>query len=175
MIKAPPVEGGVEVPEIDPQTDEIFLRRKASWRMMLFQQPPRSTIGLLERDYGTYTEVKVQPCKDYLRIEDLVLPYKGHTETLTHPLLEEGLIWFGQLPWLVHSYGEIPRSHISYATSICLRDCDIVFFVRECAYLRGVRHDRASDDLIYLILRNWLLALKPELVTGLTAIKMPVN
>lgn len=142
---------------------------------MLFQQPPRSTIGLLERDYGSYTQLKVQPCQGYLRIGDLVLPFKIHADSLVHPLLEEGLTWFGELSRLVESYGEIPRSHISYATSICLRDCDIVFFVRECAYLRGVRHDRASDDLIYLILRNWLLALKPELVTGLTAIKMPVN
>jgi hypothetical protein len=166
----------VKVPEIDHQTDEIFLRGRASWKMMLFQQPPRSTIGLLERDYGSYTQLKIQPCQDYLRIVDLVLPFKTtDADTMIHPLLEEGLAWFGRLPWLVESYGEIPRSHISYATSTCLRDCDIVFFVRECAYLSGVRHNRASYDVTYFSLRNWLLALRPELVAGQTAIKMPVN
>lgn len=176
MIEAPPVEGGVKVPEIDPQTDEIFLRRKASWAMMLFQQPPRSTIGLLERDYGTYTEVKVQPCKDFLRIGDLVLPFKMHADTLTHPLLEEGLVWFGLPSLLSESYGEIPRSHISYATSICLRNCDIVFFVRECAYISGrVQHHTGRDYMIVNILRNWLLALRAELVPGQIASKMPVN
>lgn len=115
---------------------------------MLFQQPPRSCIGLIEKDgkgvnSPTYTEVDVQPrgSQGYLRIRDVVLPCTNILGAV-HPLLDEGLLWYGfirerqpplysgdeQYPTTNEMYGEISRSQVAYITSICLRDCDIVFF-----------------------------------------------
>lgn len=47
---APPMEGEVKIPRSDPQDNERFFRKGASWKRMLFQQPPRSCIGLVEKD-----------------------------------------------------------------------------------------------------------------------------
>lgn len=143
--KAPPVEGGARIPQIDPQRDQLFFRESASWKGMLFQQPPRSRIGLIEKhgkavNGPAYTEVEVQPGGDHLRIRDVILPRTNVLNEL-HPLPEEGLLWYGHMvryAWQLQYrtddeiYGEIPRSQVAYAASTYLRDCDIVFFILEC-------------------------------------------
>lgn len=44
------MEVEVEIPQSHPQDDEPFFRDGASWTGMLFQQPPRSCIGLVEKE-----------------------------------------------------------------------------------------------------------------------------
>jgi len=98
------------------------------------------------------TEVNVQPEGDYLRIGDVVLPCIKNISVELHPLPEDGLLWYGyvgksrrikdglwyaECPGEDERYGEIPRSQVAYATSIYLRDCDIVFFIMECGRVRG--------------------------------------
>lgn len=191
-LRGPPlVEGGAKIPQIDPRSDQIFLRKGASWQKMLFQQPPRSCIGFVEKDGKAvdgpaYTEVKVQPNSDYLRIGDLILPCCGHHIWFYfHPLPDEGLLWLGhirpkgpkeRLPFWTTPLGEdeehgaIPRSQIAYANSTYLRDCDIVFFTLECARIRGPPiSSRASG------LNVWLYHLQRSLVPGQTSIPMPVT
>lgn len=88
----------IEIPPVDPRDDERFLRKEANWTQMLFQQPPRSCIGLVEKEGGVvhgtaYTEVKVRVRNgDHLRIGDLV-DFDVFRSACIHPLLEEGLIW----------------------------------------------------------------------------------
>jgi hypothetical protein len=80
-----------------------------------------------------YTEVKVQPKGDYLRIGDVVFPCCGYdVRFYLHPLPGEGLIWYGritpeeekQVPWYIRypgedeEYGEIRG--VAYATSTYL-------------------------------------------------------
>jgi hypothetical protein len=175
---------------MDPQSDGRFLRKGASWQEMLFQQPPRSCIGFVEKDGKAvngppYTEVKVQPKGDYLRMGDVVFPCCGYDVWFyLHPLPEGGLIWYGhitpeeekQLPWYIRypredkEYGEIRGSQVAYATSTYLRDCDIVLFIVECVRIRGPPiSSRASS------LNVWLYHLEKSLVPGQTSIPMPVT
>jgi hypothetical protein len=187
--RAPPVEGGTKIPQIDPQSDRIFLRKGASWKRMLFQQPPRSCIGFVEKDGKAvngpaYTEVKVQPRGDYLRIRDIVLPCMNILNEV-HPLPEEGLLWHGwirkkellEYAWQVEypadneKYGEIPRSQVAYAASIYLRDCDIVFFILECGRIRG----QWVSNYGAMQLNFWLCLLGMSLVPGQTSIPMQVT
>lgn len=188
--RAPPVEGGAKIPQIDPQNDERFLRQGASWKRMFFQQPPRSCIGFVEKDGKAvngpaYTEVEVQPDGDYLRLGDIVIPcMKLHANL--HPLPEEGLLWFGyvgseesvkRFPFLANypeddeKYGEIPLSQVAYVASTYLRDCDIVFFILECGRVRGrwVSNNFAMD------LRFWLGLMGMRLVPGQISIPMLVS
>ncbi|OOQ89938.1 hypothetical protein PEBR_08329 [Penicillium brasilianum] len=104
---APPIEGGAEIPMYNPRDIERFFREGASWRRMLFQQSPRSCIGLVEEDGKAadgpaYTEAKVRPFEDYLRIGDIIFSYEDSfhhphealgRRPLIHPLPEEGLLW----------------------------------------------------------------------------------
>jgi len=188
--RPPPVEGGAKIPQIDAQSDRRFLQKGVSWQKMLFQQPPRSCIGFVEKDGKVingpaYTEVRVQPMKDHLRICDLVFPCCDFNITFyLHPLPEEGLIWHGHvppedeepLPWYlqypreIDQYGEIPRSQIAYATSTYLQDCDIVFFILECARIRG-----PPTSSRCLQLNVWLYHLYMSLVPGQTSVPMPVT
>lgn len=67
---------------------------------MLFQQPPRSCIGIVEKHGGVvpgpaYTEVKVRN-GDHLRIGHLVNAHLSLSSYI-HPLLEEGFIWWGNV------------------------------------------------------------------------------
>lgn len=157
---------------------------------MLFQQPPRSCIGLVEKDggvvYGSaYTEVKVRN-RDYLRIGDLVFRSR-----LIHPLPEEGLIWWGNfftknnihkscdlkvLRDGVQSHSRIRRSQVAYAASIYRRDCDIVIFTRHCDLARRKRHwppfdDRYCVTKLYLWLRDLGMTLVPDHIS----VPMPSN
>ncbi|KAJ5423597.1 hypothetical protein N7491_008813 [Penicillium cf. griseofulvum] len=152
--KAPPVEGGVKIPQIDPQRDGWSLSPKRC--KLETNQPPRSCIGFIEKDGkvingSAYTEVKVQPRggQDHLRLGDVMLPYNKILSEV-HPLPDEGLLWHGfirkkeleRYAWESHyptddeKYGEIPRSQVAYATKY-LRDCDIAFFILECGRIRG--------------------------------------
>jgi hypothetical protein len=188
----PPVEGGAEIPQIDPQSDRLFLRNGASWKRMLFQQPPRSYIGLVEKDGKAvngpaYTEVEVQPGGDHLRIRDVALPCINSIFAEIHPLPEEGLLWYGgirreerrkvpsalcsQYPADNQKYGEIPRSQVAYAGSIYLRDCDIVFFILECGRIRG----QWVSNYGAIGLNSWLCRIGMRLVPGQTSISMPVT
>lgn len=154
---------------------------------------PRSCLGFVEKDGGggacpAYTEVKVQPYEDHLRIGDLVLPAACVSREL-HPLPEEGLIWFGivrsndmkgnsgyldDVPGEDEIYGEIPTSQIAYAASTYLCDCDIVFFIRECRRVRGQRN--SSNDG-FMSLNYWLRScwMDMSLVPGQRSIPMPVT
>lgn len=189
--KAPLVEGGAKIPQIDPQSDEVFLRKGASWKRMLFQQPPRSCIGFIEKDGKAvngpaYTEVKVQPrgSQGYLRIRDVVLPCTKILDKV-HPLLDEGLLWYGGIgeskpqldPWVPQfptdseRYGEISRSQVAYATSIYLLDCDIVFFILECGRVRGQWVSNHGARMLHF----WLCRIWMSLVPGQISIPMPVT
>lgn len=193
---APPVEGGAKLPLIDHRNDKRFRRKEASWVRMLFQQPPRSCIGLVEKDGGVvngpaYTEVRLNIHGDDLRIGDIVYP-APLSRAYIHPLPEEGLIWWGDVhtdedlkeyPGLnayrdgVEIHGEIHRSQVTYATSIYLRDCDIVLFTLHCAPARG-RHRYMADgeDAFHInLLYCCLFKLGMSLVPGQTSIPMPSN
>lgn len=154
---------------------------------MLFQQPPRSCIGFIEKDGKAvngpaYTEVEVQ---DHLRIRDVILP-NAYVVNRVHPLPEEGLLWYGSIrkkEWVLYAsgleysaddekHGEIPRSQVAYTGSIYLRDCDIVFFILECGRVRG---QWVSDNHGVQLLCNWLCAIWGFLVPGQTSIPMPAT
>ena len=184
VYRAPPVEGGAQIPPMDPQYDQIFLREEASWKRMLFQQPPRSSIGILEKATHTYTEVKVQPEGDHLRINDIMGPWKGILEYI-HPLVEDGIFWFGDVPDFVFlekiglrgylesvEYGEIPKSQVVYATSVCLKDCDVVLFNLQCGFIRGDFDDYRWS---FRLLNYWLHKLQRTFVPGQMCIPMPVD
>lgn len=189
--KPPPIEGGTKIPQIEPQSDRLFLRNEASWQRMLFQQPPRSCIGIVEKDGWVvdgpaYTEVKVQPKGGVLRIRDVAIPCFDGVWPRLHPLLEVGILWYGVVPkpnmelerygvpltygdlW---RHGELQRDQVAYATSIYLRDCDIVFFTQECASLRG----HYNSGVTGMVLNCWLYHLGQSLVPRQTSIPMPVT
>ncbi|KAJ5968109.1 hypothetical protein N7501_004357 [Penicillium viridicatum] len=189
--RAPPVQGGAKIPQIDPQRDELFFREGASWKRMLFQQPPRCCIGFIEKDGKAvngpaYTEVEVQPGGDHLRMRDVIPPH-AFIVNRVHPLPEEGLLWYGgirKMEWVRYAseleyptdaeeYGEIPRSQVAYAGSTYLRDCDIVFFILECARVRRQRW--FSENAGVYRLYNWLCVIGGILVPGQTSIPMPAT
>lgn len=192
---APPIEGEVNLPLLDPHDSERFFRKGASWKRMLFQQPPRSCIGLVEKDGKAvdgpaYTEVKVQPDGDYLRIGDMVYPYDEMNCSLIHPLLEEGLLWFGKIrtpealkmfPFLEkfrpkdEQHGEIPQSQVVYATAKYLRDCDVVFFTLECGRARGQYIGEYDYNNTAVQLDKWLRDMRRSLVPGHISIPMLVR
>jgi hypothetical protein len=164
---------------------------------MLFQQPPRTCIGLVDRNGGVvngpaYTEVRLHWPGGDLRIADIVYPLAlPHLHSHIHPLPEEGLIWYGVVrtdedlkrhPWLknyrdgVEIHGEIHRSQIAYATSVYLRDCDIVLFTLHCARARGQRHMADGEGSFRIRdLYAWLFDFGMSLVPGQTSIPMPSN
>lgn len=191
---AAPVKGGAKIPEIRPGDDDCFLREGASWSRMLFQQPPRSCIGLVEKDGGAvdgpaYTEVKVQLKGERLRIGDVVNAYPL-PRALLHPLPEEGLFWFGfihtkelieESPYMrayaddAERHGDIHKSQVAYASSVYLRDCDIVIFVLHCCWVRGQWERQLRPPTIYATcLHRWLRELERELVPGQISIPMPM-
>lgn len=191
----PPVEGGAKIPPVDPRDDERFLRKGASWSRMLFQQPPRSCIGLVEKDGGAvngpaYTEVKVRTKGDHLRIGDVVYDHTQPTGRF-HPLPEEGLIWYGDIrthnqkgqyclylyPDGANRHGPIYRRQVAYAISAYLRDCDIVLFILHCPQIRGKPLRPASCDHQWGVhkLHWWLIRLGWALVPGQISIPMPSN
>lgn len=190
----------IKIPPADPQDNDRFLRKEANWTRMLFQQPPRSCIGLVEKDGGVihgsaYTEVKVRN-GDYLRIGDLVTFDSRHS-VFIHPLPEEGLIWWGnffthqvdlddlddldfwelkELRDGVLSHSRIHRSQVAYAASTYRRDCDIVIFTHHCDLARRKRHWPLFDDRICVIdLYSWLRDLGMTLVPDHISIPMPSN
>lgn len=185
----PPGGGGTKTPPIDPQSDRRFVQSKASWQRMLFQQPPRSCIGFVEKDGWVvdgpvYTEVKVQPHGDFLRIIDVATPCYKPVRALLHPLPEEGIVWLGKVSTLHHyppfslcgpgeqeRYGEVQRNQLAYATSIYLRDCDVVFFTQECRYIR----EHYNSGLTAMETNSWLYNLGKSLVPEQTSIPMPVT
>jgi len=173
----PQLGAGTEIPQIDPQSDRYFLRNKASWQRMLFQQPPRSSIGIVEKkglvvDGPAYTEVKVQPNGDFLRIGDVLNPWLKQVWERLRPLPEAGILWYGGACKLeLEKYGELQTDQVTYATSTYLRDCDIVFFTGECRYVR--RDYNSGLDAKFL--NYWLYPLGMSLVPGQTSIPMPVT
>lgn len=190
---APPVEGGAKIPLLDFHDSERFFRKGASWKRMLFQQPPRSCIGLVEKDGKAvdgpaYTEFKVQPDGDYLRIGDMVRPCSEMFCVRIHPLPEEGLLWFGMMHtpedvkrkplllrgWLLTDaqHGEIPQSQVVYATSKYLRDCDVVFFTLECGRARGQYVGEYDYNNTAVQLDKWLRDMRRSLVPGHISIPM---
>jgi hypothetical protein len=168
---------------------------------MLFQQPPRSCIGLVEKDGKAvdgpaYTEVKVWPYGDYLRIGDMIYPCEnGHHYypdevpgrcSLFHPLPEDGLLWFGFVlteeqrsePWYAPAsveYWEIPQSQVVYATSNYLRNCDVVFFTLECGRARNQFVSEYAYNCVAAALDRWLRAMRMSLVPGQIYIPMLVG
>lgn len=189
------MEGEAKIPLLDPHDSERFFRKGASWKRMLFQQPPRSCIGLVEKDGKAvdgpaYTEVKVQPDRDYLRIGDMVYPCIEMHCSLIHPLPEEGLLWFGVVHteedlkrspllegWRLRDgkHGEILQSQIVYATSKYLRDCDVVFFTLECGRARGQYVGEYDYNDTAVQLNIWLRYMRRSLVPGHISIPMLVS
>lgn len=190
---AAPVEGGAKIPEIRPGDDDRFLRDGASWSGMLFQQPPRSCIGLIEKDGGevdgpAYTKVKLLK-GDQLRIGDVINAYPLPHACL-HPLPQEGLLWYG----LIHTkeiikrasymrayaddaekHGDIHKSQVEYASSVYLHDCDIVIFVLHCCWFRGqVKRNLRPPEMYSPGLHRWLRELEGELIPGQISIPMPM-
>lgn len=196
---APPVEGGAKIPTFDPRDIERLFREGATWKRMLFQQPPRSCIGLVEKDGKAvdgpaYTEVKVWPYEDYLRIGDIIFSDEDrvhrHDEPLgrchlMHPLPEEeGLIWYGRIltkeekKWIPSipasvRYWEIPQSQVMYATSTYLQDCDVVFFILECGRARNQFVGEYAYNYPAAVLNRWLRDMRMSLVPG--QISVPVR
>ncbi|KAJ5224078.1 hypothetical protein N7468_008620 [Penicillium chermesinum] len=184
---------GRKSPPLDPRDSERFFREGASWNEMLFQQPPRSCIGLVEKDGRAvegpaYTEIKVQPDGDYLRIGDLIYPCSELDCGFIHPLQQEGLLWFGRLvsaeqlkkypslgPWRQKdgSHGDILQSQVVHATSQYLRDCDVVFFTLECGEARGRYVDKYDYNETAKRLVVWLRNLRMSLVPDRISIPMP--
>lgn len=185
----------IKIPPADPRDNDRFLRKEANWTRMLFQQPPRSCIGIVEKGlvvvYGSaYTEVKVRN-GDYLRIGDLV-DSDIRLSRLIHPLPEAGLIWWGdpftnietdeyselkRVRLEVRSHSRIRRSPVAYAASVYRRDCDIVIFTRHCDQARRTRHSLPFDDDRYCVtaLYLWLHDLGTTLVPDHISIPMPSN
>jgi hypothetical protein len=138
-------------------------------------------------DGPAYTEVHVRPDGDHLRIGDMVYP-SGWDEYFIHPLPEDGLLWFGgikpdeyfemfpytkEIPQEIEEHGEIPQSQVACATSIYLRDCDVVFFTLECSRFRGEYIN--NTYMTGTRLRDWLYAMNGILVTGQISIPMLVS
>ena len=193
-FKAPPVEGGVKIAQIDDEYSERFAREGASWKRMLFQQPPRSCIGLVEKlakkngnmlDGPAYTEVHVRPNGDDLRIGDLVYPCGWYYTHFIHPLPNDGLLWFGNIygdeyfadfPYVrgyrqeIEDHGDISQRQVAHAISTYLRDCDAVFFILECSRFRGEYIDSRYDSGKNL--RYWLRDMNGVIVAGQKRILM---
>lgn len=185
----PPIEGGQTIPQIGPEFDKYFVNRRASWLNMLFQQPPRSCVGVVEMDNqidGTpaYTEFKA---KKILRVKD-VLVHRRRTDTqiLYHPLPDEGVFFFGLLPWstwlgdiseIMRGYfrrnGELKKDTLAYARNVYLRDCDIVLFIDDARYARELF---SHNVISAMLLNRWLVdVLDASMVPGQTFIPMPVT
>lgn len=144
---------GVEiVPPTGPNFDKYFLGNKdASWRRMLFQQPPRSSIGLIKVDEPfrlhtpVYTEVKVQNTP---RLEDLLVHKGIFNIPLYWTLPEEGIFWYGlKTPPRITGHESFDERYVQMsreldwaplfsARSTYLRDCDVVFFTEENRYFQ---------------------------------------
>lgn len=190
------MEVEVEISQSHPRDDEPFFREGASWTGMLFQQPPRSCIGLVEKegkavDGPAYTEIEVQPDGDYLRIGDIAIPCATLAVAIVHPLPEEGLIWIGRIrteeeletyPFIAEyppprdsQHGDIPQSHVTYAKSVYLQDCDVVFFTMECGWIRGKYVDGYPDNPTSGRLGKWLRDMRASCRFGYISIPMLVD
>lgn len=185
----PPTEGEQIVPQINPAVDKRFLDNKnASWRNMLFQQPPRSCVGVVEMDsriqIGTpaYTEFQAQKV---LRVKDVLIHYHKYKSELYQPLADEGIFWYGTVPR--NSWGDQPSSAkryfqrngplqsgiLSYAREVYLRDCDIVLFTRDARGARGDYNHSVGDAVD---MNRWFMdTLGASMVPGQTFIPVPVS
>lgn len=184
----PPLEGGQIIPQMDPEIDRCFLDYKhASWRRMLFQQPPRSIVGVIEMDSkirGTPAYTEFQSRKT-IRMEDIMSHRFSPQRDLIHPLPNEGIIWYGVLPpngplrykseakEYFRRNGELKRGILSYARDIYLRDCDFVLFTDDARY---ARKDLYHNGGFSMELNRWLMdRLVATMVPGQTFIPVPVT
>lgn len=183
----PPLDEGQPIPQIGPEFDKYFVNRRASWLNMLFQQPPRSCVGVVEMDSqidGTpaYTEFKA---KKILRVKDVLKYHDACTHRYYHPLSDEGIFWYGPLfkfgkpgypcptREFFRSNGELKRDVLEHARNTYLRDCDVVLFTNDARYARG---DYINASSTAMNLNRWLLdVLDASMVPGQTFIPMPVT
>lgn len=133
----------LDFPVLDLAREQAYLRPEASWRRMLFQQPPSSCIGIVEYNAegasDLYSHIRIFNPKGkadedencFLRMSDLVSP------------LDSGALVPGQDKWVFwyepSHLTRLEREHRherARVTSTYLNDCDFVVCTMYCDYLR---------------------------------------
>lgn len=131
--------------------DALF-RECASWRKMLFQQPPTSVIGIVEllthqsrtRKDTHHEQILVKPQNDYLRMGAI---YSG---------LEKGVLSSRDETWVLSDFPPefryFPEDFLEDArvpiTDIAVSECDVVVFVYHAAVLiRGLHVKKSRLEL----------------------------
>ncbi|KAJ5458132.1 hypothetical protein N7475_009520 [Penicillium sp. IBT 31633x] len=76
---------------------KTYLRKDASWKRMLLQQPPISSIGVLEivkRSDSTFTKLSVSPDSDFLRMGHIMTLLQGRSTLV--PTRNKWILWSGR-------------------------------------------------------------------------------
>lgn len=140
--------------------DDAYTRPEASWRWMLFQQPPTSTICVIEytRLWGNpqYRCIKfTKPDDDFLRMGDVVVDpvlNAGNTKSISIlvPGQDKWVFWHERNFDLnrVKALEEEFEGIREVSPAMHLEDCDFIVFTRLCGYLRpGSWHDPEERQL----------------------------
>jgi hypothetical protein len=81
----------------DRQKAEAYLRKDASWKHMLLQQPPTSSIGVLEiirRSDSEFTKLNVNPNDAVLRMGHILTLLEGRSALV--PTRNKWILWSGR-------------------------------------------------------------------------------
>ncbi|OJJ83250.1 uncharacterized protein ASPGLDRAFT_475208 [Aspergillus glaucus CBS 516.65] len=140
--------------------NDALTRPEASWRRMVFQQPPTSTICVIEYSqfWGKprYRRFKFTKADGgCLRMEDVVTAVPGmdaNTDCISIlvPGEDKWILWHEPSLDLdkVKKLEEKYENERAATTTMFLEDCDFVVFVRVCGYLRpGAWHDVGERQL----------------------------
>ncbi|CAG8050701.1 unnamed protein product [Penicillium olsonii] len=83
--------------ESDRPRLEAYLRKDASWKQMLLQQPPTSSIGVLEiirRSDSEFTKLDVSPDSGFLRMGHILNLLQGRSTLV--PTRNKWILWSGR-------------------------------------------------------------------------------
>ncbi|KAJ5782688.1 hypothetical protein N7457_004462 [Penicillium paradoxum] len=83
--------------EHDRRKLKAHLRKDASWNQMLLQQPPTSSIGVLEiikRSDSQFTKLAVSPDNDFLRMGHIFSLLQGRSTLV--PIRNKWILWSGR-------------------------------------------------------------------------------
>ncbi|KAJ6081359.1 hypothetical protein N7499_006233 [Penicillium canescens] len=81
----------------DRQKAEAYLRKDASWKQMLLQQPPTSSVGVLEiirRSDSEFTKLNINPDNNFLRMGHILTLLQGRSTLV--PTRNKWILWSGR-------------------------------------------------------------------------------